>query len=100
MRYYHLISVLSVLAVILLGSLAQPFSPRWDDMRIKHSWNAVPENWESLGNPGTSAHVSASEVDLLTQKSVPWDHYLPGILNWHCDHDEANDADPGPQRTT
>ncbi|KAH9022850.1 peptidase S8/S53 domain-containing protein [Lactarius pseudohatsudake] len=74
---YHLISVISVLAVILYGSLAKPFSPRWDDMRIKHSWNAVPENWESLGNPlrGTTidlyvalkAHRENALIDTLYQ---------------------------------
>ncbi|KAH9054950.1 subtilisin-like protein [Lactarius vividus] len=48
---YHLISVLSVIAAIHLGSLSKPLSPHWDDMRIKHSWNAVPENWESVGCP-------------------------------------------------
>ncbi|KAH9023042.1 hypothetical protein EDB83DRAFT_2555614 [Lactarius deliciosus] len=78
MRYYHLISVLSV--VILLGSLAQPFSPRWDDMRIKHSWNAVQENWESLGNPlsGTTidlyialkAHRENALIDTLYQEQA------------------------------
>ncbi|KAH9166016.1 subtilisin-like protein [Lactarius sanguifluus] len=81
MRYYHLISVLSVLAVILLGSLAKPFSPHWDDMRIKHSWNAVPENWQSLGNPlsGTTidlhvalkAHRENALIDTLYQVSDP-----------------------------
>ncbi|KAH8981279.1 subtilisin-like protein [Lactarius hatsudake] len=81
MRYYHLISVLSVLAVIFLGSLAQPFSPRWDDMRIKHSWNAVPENWESLGNPlsgstidlyvALKAHRENALIDTLYQVSDP-----------------------------
>ncbi|KAH8997754.1 subtilisin-like protein [Lactarius hatsudake] len=55
----HLISVLFVLAASLLGSLAKPFSPRWHDMRIKHSWNTVPENWESLGNP-----LSGTTIDL------------------------------------
>ncbi|KAH9163927.1 subtilisin-like protein [Lactarius sanguifluus] len=78
---YHLISVISVLAAILLGSLATPFSPRWDDMRIKHSWNAVPENWESLGNPlsGTTidlyvalkAHRENALIDTLYQVSDP-----------------------------
>ncbi|KAH9024610.1 subtilisin-like protein [Lactarius hengduanensis] len=78
---YHLISVLSALAAILLGSLAKPFSPRWDDMRIKHSWNAVPENWESLGNPlsGTTidlyvalkAHRENTLIDKLHQVSDP-----------------------------
>ncbi|KAH9062404.1 subtilisin-like protein [Lactarius vividus] len=56
---YHLISVFSVLAAILLGSLAKHFSPRWDDTRIKHSWNSVPGNWESLGNP-----LSGTTIDL------------------------------------
>ncbi|KAH9036760.1 subtilisin-like protein [Lactarius deliciosus] len=28
-------------------------------MRIKHSWNVVPENWESLGNP-----LSGTTIDL------------------------------------
>ncbi|KAH9003241.1 peptidase S8/S53 domain-containing protein [Lactarius deliciosus] len=78
---YHLFSVISILAAILLGSLAKPFSPRWDNMRIKHSWNAVPENWESLGNPlsGTTidlyvalkAHRENALIDTLYQVSDP-----------------------------
>ncbi|KAH9036795.1 subtilisin-like protein [Lactarius deliciosus] len=78
---YHLISVISVLATILIGSLAKPFSPRWDDTRIKHSWNAVPENWESFGNPlsGTTidlyvalkAHRENALIDTLYQVSDP-----------------------------
>ncbi|KAH9012898.1 Pro-kumamolisin, activation domain-containing protein [Lactarius pseudohatsudake] len=78
---YNLISVISVLAAILLDSLAKPFSPRWDDMRIKHSWNAVPENWESLGDPlsGTTidlyvalkAHRENALIDTLYQVSDP-----------------------------
>ncbi|KAH9062425.1 subtilisin-like protein [Lactarius vividus] len=79
---YHLISVLSTLAtIIFLGSLAKPFSPRWDDIRIMHSWNAVPENWETLGNPldGTTidlyialkAHRKNALVDTLYQVSDP-----------------------------
>ncbi|KAH8985691.1 subtilisin-like protein [Lactarius akahatsu] len=51
MHYYHCISVLSVLATGLLGGLAKPLSPPWDDMHVKHSWNTVPRNWESLGHP-------------------------------------------------
>ncbi|KAH9166807.1 subtilisin-like protein [Lactarius sanguifluus] len=48
-------------------------------MRIKHSWNAVPENWESLGNPlsGTTidlhvalkAHRENALIDTLYQVS-------------------------------
>ncbi|KAH9174831.1 peptidase S8/S53 domain-containing protein [Lactarius sanguifluus] len=51
MHYYHCISVLSVLATSLLGGLAKRLSPPWDDMHIKHSWNAVPKNWMDMGPP-------------------------------------------------
>jgi hypothetical protein len=23
----------------------------WNDVRVKHAWNIVPANWESLGPP-------------------------------------------------
>ncbi|KAH9062407.1 subtilisin-like protein [Lactarius vividus] len=78
---FHLISVFSFLAAILLSSLAKHFSPRWDDTRIKHSWNAVPDNWENLGNPlsGTTidlyvalkAHRENALIDTLYQVSNP-----------------------------
>ncbi|KAH9023934.1 subtilisin-like protein [Lactarius hengduanensis] len=54
---YHCISVLSVLATSLLGGLAKPLSPPWDHMHIKHSWNAVPRNWESLGHPPSGTTI-------------------------------------------
>ncbi|KAH9177900.1 subtilisin-like protein [Lactarius sanguifluus] len=57
MHYYHCISVLSVLATGLLGGLAKPLSPPWDDMHIKHSWNAVPRNWESPGHPPSGTTI-------------------------------------------
>ncbi|KAH8997742.1 subtilisin-like protein [Lactarius hatsudake] len=57
MLYYHCISVLSVLATGLLGGLAKPLSPPWDDMHVKHSWNAVPRNWESLGHPPSGTTI-------------------------------------------
>jgi tripeptidyl-peptidase-1 len=47
----HLSSVLSVLAVFPLCSLAEPLSQRWNHMYTEHSWNAAPENWESMGCP-------------------------------------------------
>ncbi|KAH9044203.1 subtilisin-like protein [Lactarius hengduanensis] len=49
--HYHCISVLFVIALVLLGSLAKPLSPLWHDVHTKHSWNAVPKNWEALGHP-------------------------------------------------
>ena len=51
------ISVLYVLAALPLISLTKPFSPRWNDMRVKHSWNAVPKNWESLGHPPSNTTI-------------------------------------------
>ena len=44
------LSVLSALAVVPLG-LTTPASPRWDDMRSKHSWDTIPEKWECQGHP-------------------------------------------------
>ncbi|KAH9018727.1 subtilisin-like protein [Lactarius pseudohatsudake] len=65
-----------------------PFSPHWDDMRIKHSWNAVPENWESLGNPldgitidlyvALKAHNENALIDTLYEVSDP-DHPRYGV---------------------
>ncbi|KAF8268014.1 peptidase S8/S53 domain-containing protein [Lactarius quietus] len=56
MRYYC-IFLLSVLAAVLLGSLANSPSSTWEDKRTKHSWNAVPKNWESLGRPPLSTTI-------------------------------------------
>ncbi|KAH8979569.1 subtilisin-like protein [Lactarius akahatsu] len=55
--YHHCISILFVVVVVLLGSLAKPPSPPWDDMHIKHSWNAVPKNWETLGRPPSGTTI-------------------------------------------
>ncbi|KAH9032761.1 hypothetical protein EDB85DRAFT_1954024 [Lactarius pseudohatsudake] len=48
---YHRIFLLSVLAAIPLAGLAMPHSPRWGEMSSKHSWAAVPEDWQCLGPP-------------------------------------------------
>ncbi|KAH8997701.1 subtilisin-like protein [Lactarius hatsudake] len=79
--HYHCISVLFVIALVLLGSFAKPLSPPWDDMHIKHSWNAVPKNWETLGHPpsGTTIdlHIALrpqrenAVVDALHELSEP-----------------------------
>ncbi|KAH9060370.1 subtilisin-like protein [Lactarius deliciosus] len=54
---YHCIVVLSVIAFDLLASLAKPLSPSWDNMHIKHSWDAVPTNWVSLGRPPSGTTI-------------------------------------------
>ncbi|KAH9003213.1 subtilisin-like protein [Lactarius hatsudake] len=53
--HYHLLSVLFALAAVILGCLA---TPRWDDLRVKHAWKAVPENWEYLGLPPASSVIN------------------------------------------
>ncbi|KAH8985804.1 subtilisin-like protein [Lactarius akahatsu] len=78
---HHCIFVFSALTTGLLGGLAKPLSPPWDDMHIKHSWNAVPRNWESVGHPpsGTTIdlHISLKPqrenalVDALYEVSEP-----------------------------
>ncbi|KAH9003218.1 subtilisin-like protein [Lactarius hatsudake] len=53
--HYHLHSVLRTLAAVILGCLA---TPRWDDLRVKHAWKAVPENWEYLGLPPAGSVIN------------------------------------------
>ena len=52
----HWLSVLSFLAVSPVG-LATPIAPRWDDMRVKHSWDSIPTKWEYYGHPPAGATI-------------------------------------------
>src|SRR6266702_2230047 len=47
--HYHRLSVIAVAS--LLWPFATSLSPRWDDIHVKHAWDAVPANWECLGHP-------------------------------------------------
>ncbi|KAH9026053.1 subtilisin-like protein [Lactarius pseudohatsudake] len=51
---YHWFYVLLFLTATPLAHIVTPLAP-WDNMRVKHSWSAVPANWETLGcpSPGT-----------------------------------------------
>jgi tripeptidyl-peptidase-1 len=53
----HCISVLSALSAVPILSFATPLSSPWDDIHIKHAWDAVPENWESLGLPPSGTTI-------------------------------------------
>ncbi|KAI9442713.1 hypothetical protein H4582DRAFT_1930445 [Lactarius indigo] len=68
MRYYC-IPVLYVLAAVPLGSLAKPLEPlaRWGPMHIKHSWSAVPDDWQTMGHPpsGTTINLYIALKPLL-----------------------------------
>ncbi|KAH9060148.1 subtilisin-like protein [Lactarius vividus] len=54
---FHRLSVISVLAVVPFSNVAKPLIPRWDDLRVKHTWGAVPPNWESLGHPSAGTTI-------------------------------------------
>ncbi|KAH9012365.1 subtilisin-like protein [Lactarius pseudohatsudake] len=70
---YRWITVLFLLSVVPLGGIAT--SP-WDDMRFKHSWKTIPENWQSLGLP--TAHTT---IDLYIALKPYRENSLVDALN-------------------
>ncbi|KAF8264646.1 peptidase S8/S53 domain-containing protein [Lactarius quietus] len=42
---------LSAAVTASLAELRTPLEPAWHDTHVKHTWNSVPNNWESLGCP-------------------------------------------------
>ncbi|KAH8982180.1 subtilisin-like protein [Lactarius hatsudake] len=73
--------VISVLALVPFANNAKPLIPPWDDLRVKHTWGAVPPNWDSLGHPsaGTTIdlhfalkpHHENAVIDALYEVSDP-----------------------------
>ncbi|KAH8986605.1 hypothetical protein EDB92DRAFT_1949087 [Lactarius akahatsu] len=47
---YHLLSVLSILATGPVDGLATPLTRLCDAKKVKHSWSALPQDWEGLGH--------------------------------------------------
>jgi hypothetical protein len=76
----HWFSLLSVFATASIG-LANPIAPRWDDMKVKHSWGSVPNKWEYHGHPPDDAiidlrvalkpHRENALIDALYEVSDP-----------------------------
>ncbi|KAI9450960.1 subtilisin-like protein [Lactarius psammicola] len=91
MRCHHL-SVLSVLAAAPLANFATSLARPWDNIRIKHTWNAVPPDWDTLGHPPSSttidlhivlkAHNESALIDTLHRVSDPKssEHVLSNTL--------------------
>jgi tripeptidyl-peptidase-1 len=52
--------VLSVLAAALLrvGGTTTPLPSPWDDMAVKHKWNATPDNWVTIGHPPNGTAIN------------------------------------------
>ena len=77
---YHWLFALSFLTAVLLADFTTA-AVRWDEMRIKHAWNTVPANWESLGNTTSSAMMNlyialkpdreSALIDALSEVSNP-----------------------------
>ncbi|KAH9029799.1 subtilisin-like protein [Lactarius deliciosus] len=77
---YHWLYVLSFLTTTPLADFATPLTP-WDNKRVKHTWSAVPANWETLGCPsaGTTIdlyialnpHQENALIDALYEVSDP-----------------------------
>ncbi|KAH9059184.1 subtilisin-like protein [Lactarius vividus] len=75
--------VLSTLVAGCLGGLATSFAPRWNETKVKHAWNTIPDNWADLGHPsaGTTidlhlslkSHDENALIDALYEVSDP-DH--------------------------
>ncbi|KAI9451127.1 subtilisin-like protein [Lactarius psammicola] len=78
---YHHLSVLSVLAAAPLANFATSLARPWDDIRVKHTWNAVPSGWDTLGHPSAGstidlhvalkAHNESTLIDTLYDVSDP-----------------------------
>ncbi len=76
---YHRISLLSVFFTFPFRGVTT--YSLWDDMDTKHSWNAVPPKWETLGCPPTGTtidlyvalkpHRENALVDVLYEVSDP-----------------------------
>jgi hypothetical protein len=53
MQWFFVLSVITSAAI----SLAKPIAPRWDDMKVKHSWDTIPDIWEHHGHPPDGATI-------------------------------------------
>ncbi|KAF8267624.1 subtilisin-like protein [Lactarius quietus] len=57
------LSMLFILTAAPFHNLAaKPLAPHWDHLRVKHSWNNVPPNWEFLGQPPTGTTIDLNIV--------------------------------------
>ncbi|KAH9054644.1 subtilisin-like protein [Lactarius vividus] len=68
---YHWLYVLSFLTATPLTDFATPLAP-WGNMQVKHTWSAVPANWDTLGCPSTGTTIdlyialNSDQEDALT----------------------------------
>ncbi|KAH8989401.1 subtilisin-like protein [Lactarius hatsudake] len=92
----HALSVLATLSAPLLGGCATPLAPPWDGMKVKHAWDAVPKNWESLGHPSNEttiefylalkSHREDALVEALYEVSDPEHSRVVGVPVSQANH--------------
>ncbi|KAH8979042.1 subtilisin-like protein [Lactarius akahatsu] len=51
------LSVLTTFSAAFLCGFATPLASRWDGMKVKHAWDTVPHNWDSLGHPSNQTTI-------------------------------------------
>ncbi|KAH8982164.1 subtilisin-like protein [Lactarius hatsudake] len=78
---FHRLFVFSVIAAATFPDFVTPLAPPWDVLHVKHTWGAVPANWETLGNPpaGTTidlhvalkSHNESALIEALYEVSDP-----------------------------
>ncbi|KAH9059101.1 subtilisin-like protein [Lactarius vividus] len=75
--YYLQLSVLCALAVITrsLDSVATHFVPNRNDILTKHKWNAIPDKWESIGQP-----TDGTTIDLHIALKPHHEHALTDAI--------------------
>ncbi|KAH9059104.1 subtilisin-like protein [Lactarius vividus] len=75
--HYLRLSVLCALAVITrpLDSAATHSSPNWNDIHTKHKWNAIPDKWESIGQP-----TDGTTIDLHIALKPHHEHALADTI--------------------
>ncbi|KAH9044099.1 subtilisin-like protein [Lactarius deliciosus] len=95
MRYCWIPVLFLLSCTVTLSGIA---TSRWDNMRPKHSWRTIPENWECLGlpTPGTlidlyialKPYRENALVDALNEVSDPGHprHVSPLCLRCACSH--------------
>ncbi|KAH9035676.1 subtilisin-like protein [Lactarius hengduanensis] len=87
---YHLLSVLPILATAPVNGLATPLTRLWDAKKVKHSWGAVLQFWESLGYLAADTTIDLylalkpqhenALIDALLEVSTPERPKSPSLL--------------------
>ncbi|KAF8267690.1 subtilisin-like protein [Lactarius quietus] len=81
MRWRRQFCVLSFLAATPLANFTRTLVSPWDDIQVKHTWEDIPQNWETLGLPPSNTtidlHIALvpqhenALVDALYEVSTP-----------------------------